>query len=418
MGQTVTGAGQTRGTGLFYGWVIAACAMLALMTTNGMTISGITVFDEHILKEFGWSRGSLKFRDLLQFGLSGLMAPFAGALADRLGTKRLMIAGAALLAGCFAAYSRVSSLSGVYAIHVVIAVVLALCGLVLNVLIVSRWFVARRGTAIGIALVGTSLGGVILPPLGTRLIAAFGWRTAFLIEAAIPVALACALAAFAKDSPEQMGLRPLGTGEAAPGRAPALAGMEYLEALRTWTFWVIALCAMTTFYSILGVQAHLVLHLRGMGLAPTAAAGGLSLLYTMGLIGKFLFGFLADVLDRKLVFVANIAVMLAGSLCLSTLSPALFWPFVILFGFGWGGLYTMLQLLTMDCFGVRSGGKILGTITVLDALGGGLGPWITGVLYDRTGSYQAPFALVSGLILVAFFLATTIRTRPAAPRPA
>jgi MFS family permease len=91
------------------------------------------------------------------------------------------------------------------------------------------------------------------------------------------------------------------------------------------------------------------------------------------------------------------------------MNPALFWPFVILFGFGWGGLYTLLQLLTMDSFGLKAGGKILGTITVLDALGGGLGPWVSGVLFDKTGNYQASFLVVSGLITIALLIALTLR---------
>jgi predicted MFS family arabinose efflux permease len=299
-----------------------------------------------------------------------------------------------------------------YAIHVAIALVLALVGLVINVLLVSRWFVAKRGTAIGIALVGTSLGGTLLPPLGRYLIAAYGWRQAFLVEAALPLLLIALLALLVKDSPAAAGLAPLGQQQAKDAPAPAPSGMEYAAALRTPTFWVIALCAMMTFYSILAVSAHLFLHLRGLGFSPTFAANGLAALFTMGLVGKFLFGYLADVLDRKLVFVGNLAVMLAGSLCLSSMSPALFWPFVALFGFGWGGLYTLLQLLTMDCFGLKAGGKILGTITVLDAVGGGLGPWVTGMLYDRTQSYQAGFGLISVLVLLALLLGATVKTPP------
>ncbi len=374
-----------------------------------MTISGITAFDESLLKEFGWSRGGLKFRDLIQFALGGLLAPFAGALADRFGIKRLIMTGAFLLGLCFLAYSQVSSLPMLYGIHVVIAAVLSLAGLVLSVLLVSRWFVKKRGTAIGLALVGTSLGGVLLPPLGAALIANYGWRNAFLIEALIPVGLFILIGLLVKDSPSEMGLDPLGSFAGTSSPSAALSGMSYGGALRTWTFWAISLCAMTTFYSILGVQSHLVLHLRGLGFAPAAAAGGLSLMYVAGLVGKFLFGYLADILDRKMVFVGNVAVMLLGSLCLSSMNPALFWPFVILFGFGWGGLYTLLQLLTMDSFGLKAGGKILGTITVLDALGGGLGPWVSGVLFDKTGNYQASFLVVSGLIAVALLIALTLR---------
>jgi len=400
---------EEKRSGFFYGWVIAVCALLSLLVSNGMTISGITAFDESLLKEFGWSRGGLKFRDLIQFALSGLLAPFAGALADRFGIKRLIMAGAGLLALCFVAYSQVSSLAMLYAIHVVIAAVLSLAGLVVSVLLVSRWFVKKRGTAIGLALVGTSLGGVLLPPLGAALIANYGWRTAFLIEALIPLGLLVLIGILVKDSPSDMGLSPLGADTAPGAPSAALSGMTYGEALKTRTFWAIALCAMTTFYSILGVQSHLVLHLRGLGFTPAAAAGGLSMMYVAGLVGKFLFGYLADILDRKMVFVGNVTVMLLGSLCLSSMNPSLFWPFVVLFGFGWGGLYTLLQLLTMDSFGLKAGGKILGTITVLDALGGGLGPWVSGVLFDKTGNYQASFMVVSGLIAVALLIALSLR---------
>ncbi len=85
---------------IFYGWIIAVCTMLVLWVSNGLIIPGITAFDPSLLEEFGWSRGTLKFRDLITFALAGRMGPFAGALADRYGVRRFMIFGAALLAVC------------------------------------------------------------------------------------------------------------------------------------------------------------------------------------------------------------------------------------------------------------------------------------------------------------------------------
>lgn len=407
-------AGEGR---LFYGWVIVGLALLALLVTNGLTIGGLTVFDEVLLKEFGWSRGSLKFRDLLQFGVAGLLGPLAGALADRFGVRPLMLFGAALLGTAFALYARIGSLGAMYGIHLLFAVALATCGLAINVLLVSRWFVAKRGTAIGLTLVGTSLGGILLPPLNYALIQSLAWRNAFLAVAALPLALVALVFFLARESPAAMGLEPLGSATGgSSGSGVAASGMDFVPALRTWSFWVLALSAMMTFYSILGVSAHLFLHLRALGFEPAAAARGIGALFAMGLLGKFVFGGLADILDRKLVFVLNLTVMLLGSLCLASLRPSLFWPFLVLFGFGWGGLYTMLQLLTVDCFGLKAAGKILGAITVLDALGGGLGPWVTGVLYDRTGSYQLSFTVVSGLILLALATGATLRVPRGAPR--
>jgi MFS family permease len=207
-----------------------------------------------------------------------------------------------------------------------------------------------------------------------------------------------------------MGLRPLGAEAGAAGAAAAAAGMEYRDAIRTRTFWIIAAAGSMTFYAILGISSHLFLYLRGQGFDMPTAARGLSWLFIMGLTGKFLFGYLADLFDHKRVLLINLGIMLAGSLALASMNPAFFWPFVVCFGLGWGGIYTLLQLLTMNAFGLKAAGRVLGTRTVIDAFGGGLGPWITGWLFDRTGSYQVPFIVVSGLIGLTLLAATLLRS--------
>jgi len=393
---------------IFYGWWITGAALVALMVTNGMIIGGINVFDESLIEEFGWSRGALKFRDLLTFAFAGLMGPFAGALADRFGVRRLMVFGAALLTGCFVLYARIQNLSHMYVIHSLFAAVLATCGLIVTVMLVSYWFVEKRGTAIGITLVGTSLGGIFFPKFGTYLIENYGWRKAMLVEGIFPVALIIVILLVVHDRPRDRGFVPLG-GEPTGGQGQELSGLTYGEAIRTVTFWALAFAAMTTFYSILGAQAHLFLHFRDLGASPSTASSSIASLYMMALIGKFFWGFLADKLNQKAVLLTNIAVMWLGAVCLATLNPSLLWPAVLLFGLGWGGLYTLLQLLTMNSFGLRAAGKILGTITVLDAIGGGLGIWLTARLYDQGGSYALPFTVLAVLIFLAFLAAILIR---------
>ncbi len=392
----------------FFGWVIALCAMTVLFVTNGLIIGGINVFDESLLNEFGWSRAALKFRDLLTFAFAGLLGPFAGALADRFGVRRLMAFGATVLIGCLLLYSRIQSVSQMYLVHTLFALVLATCGLIVSVMLVSHWFTVKRGTAIGITLVGTSLGGMIFPQLGTWLIQRVGWRQAMVWEAVFPVALLVVIALVIRNTPSDKGLRPLGADDR-PGASQAVGGLSYGEALKTVTFWALAFTAMTTFYSILGAQAHLFLHLRDLGFSPQVASTGLSVLFGLALVGKFGFGYLADHLRHKVVFLGNLGVMLVGAVLLATMKVSLFWPAVVLFGLGWGGLYTLLQLLTVESLGLKAAGKILGTITVLDAIGGGLGIWLTGLLYDRTGSYQVPFAVLVVLIFMATLTATQVR---------
>ncbi len=394
---------------LYYGWTIAACAMVALWVSNGLIIPGITAFDPSLLEEFGWSRGTLKFRDLITFALAGLLGPFAGALADRNGVRRYMVFGAALLAVCLVLYGRIQSALHMYAIHALFAVVLASCGLIVAIMLVSNWFLLKRGTAIGIALVGTSLGGMFFPRFATGLIGEHGWREAFAWQALFPVGLLVILVLLVRNKPSDKDLESYG-GLATPAGSAKLEGLDFWPALKTPTFWALAFAAMTTFFSILGFQANLFLHLTvDMQLTPERGAYGLTLLFGLALVGKFVFGFLADHLNHKAVFLGNIAVMLAGAILLATMDPALLWAAIVLFGLGWGGLYTLIQLLTVDSLGLKAAGKILGTITTFDAIGGGLGIWLTGAIHDWTGSYQAAFILVSVLIFLALLAATRVK---------
>ena len=173
----------------YFPWVIAILASLTLMVSNGMTISGLSVFDESLLNEFGWNRGELKFRDMVTLGVTGIAAPFLGVFLDRYGPRACMIVGWLLLGGAYVLYSRINSLGDLYFVHVIMGIVLILNGLNAGVILVSSWFVEKRGTAIGIALVGTSLGGAMFPQYGTAMIQSVGWRQAYLSELIFPVAL-------------------------------------------------------------------------------------------------------------------------------------------------------------------------------------------------------------------------------------
>lgn len=404
----------------YYGWVIATCAAVLLLVTNGMTLGGLSVYDEALLETLQQNagresmRGELNVRALITFWGSGLLAPLAGALADRIGVRPLMVVGLLLLAsGCFA-YGTVETLGQIYAIHVMLALTLACCGLVVNVMLVSKWFVRNRGFAIGIALAGTSLGSATLAPVNAWLIGVVGWRDAFQWAAVMPLLLVPVVLFVLRERPANLGseLNDMPTSTDAIG--PQL-GMEFGAALRTRNFWILALVAMCTFYSILGMSSHLYLHMRGEGFAPQVAALGQTVMFATGLGGKIGSGLLADKFGRRPIFTGTLALMCAGAWMISATTENAVWIALLLFGLGWGGLYTLLQLLAADCFGVRHLGKILGTITVLDTFGGGLGPFVTGALYDWYGSYHVSFIIIAGLVTIALVLSAFYRLQaPAA----
>lgn len=407
--------------GLYYGWVIALAAGVLLLVTNGMTLGGLSVYDEALLGTLQEStgqesmRGDLNLRALITFWGSGALAPLAGAIADRIGVRPLMIVGLVLLAGGYFAYGTMTSLGQIYGIHVALALTLACCGLVVNVMLVSRWFVRNRGFAIGIALAGTSLGNATLAPVNAWLIGELGWRNAFQWTAIIPLLMIPVVLFVLREQPRDLsGELPLGT--AGPVPTSATAGMSYGEALRTANFWILALIAMCTFYSILAMSAHVYLHMRDEGFRPQVAAFGQTVMFATGLAAKIGSGLLADRFGRKPIFVGTLAFMCAGAWLIPSLGEGGIWAALLLFGLGWGGLYTLLQLLAADFFGVRHLGKILGTITILDTFGGGLGPFVTGALYDRFGSYTIPFTIIAALVTLAVVISTFYRTAPPAAR--
>jgi len=298
-----------------------------------------------------------------------------------------------------------------YAIHASFALVLVTCERNAAVIFVSSRFLRFRGIAIGIALVGTSLGGALFPQYGTAMIAAVGWRAAFLWASLIPAVLFVITLLWVRDHPSARGLTVLGEGEER-GTGPAnfaAGGMTFSEAVVTRTFWAFALFAMATFYTVLGVQSHLYKYLRDSGFDAQLATNAISLFFLSALAGKFIFGILGDLIDGLKVLYANVVVMLAGAILLARMNPDHVWMAVTAFGLGWGGAYTLLQLSVINAFGIRDAGKILGTITILDAIGGGLGIWLTGLMYDATGGYDLPFAIFCVLIVFALLCLTLIR---------
>lgn len=397
-------SGPVRHSGWqFYGWWgIVLPAFLIIWVTNALTLAGLNVFDAKLLVELGVERGPLKFGDTIQLLVSGALAPVGGWLADRYGVRPVMVAGVLLLSGGLYGYSFVDSLADVYLMRALTGAALAGAGLVICVTIVSRWFVAKRGLALGLMLSGTSLGNAVIPQLNTALIAEHGWRDALTIICLIPLALLPIILFVVKEWPDRIGLQAYGAEAARSGVDPKLlAGYEFRDALRSPNFWLIGTAAFCTFYAILGLANNLFLHMSDLGFGPAEAAKAYFPLFVMGLVGKIAAGALADGLPRKAVFGGCLALMFTGAILLATLDPGLVMPALYLFGLGWGGNYTMLQGLVADVFGARSLGKILGGITVLDATGGALGPWITGALFDVSHSYRLGFAVIVVLIAVA-----------------
>lgn len=385
-----------------------------MMVVNGMVLGGLNIFDRPLLDALNSSATTpvslrdFKLRDAITMGVSGLLAPFAGAAADRFGVRPLMAIGALLLSAGYLLYSKVDSLGDIYLIHALFASALVACGMVVNVILVSRWFVKDRGLALGIVLAGTSLGNGTLPPLNALLMVSVGWQSSFAWLSLLPLLLIPIILFVIREYPVNIE-RQISMGLAKADMPPQFAGLTLADAVRTPNYWILAVTAMFSFFAIIGTQAHLNLYMLSHGFSQTEAGLSYTVLFYFGLVGKIASGGLADRVGRKQILVGALTTMTIGASVLMLSVGNATWIGLVSFGFGWGGMYTLLQLLAADYFGPRHLGKILGTITILDTLGAGLGSAIIGAIFDHTASYDQAFLLITGLLFAALLLVTQFR---------
>jgi MFS family permease len=398
-----------------YRWVICACSFLVLFVSQGMTLGGMAVFDIQLINSISAATGNevsvsdIKWRDTIMFLAAAVSGLGSGWLADKVGVKPLILVGLAMLAMGNLLYGRVEQLTDAYWISAGLGVVLALCGLMINVYLISSWFDKYRGLAIGIVLAGTSLGNAFFPKLNTWMISTADWRQAFEWLAWIPLILLPIAFFLLKNGPMSAGKQDVAKDAGAPRELP---GYTLGKALRSRNFWMLAIIAMCTFYSILGMTTNVFIYMSKSAYPPQVASTGVSILFIGGLVGKLISGYMAENFGRKRILLIGLVLMLFGGICLlvaiSKTSDTALWAGLIFFGFGWGGIYTLIQLLSPDLFGMRSLGKILAAINILDAAGGAAGPIVTGMLYGSSGSYFLPFAVITGLLLIATIAASLL----------
>jgi MFS family permease len=400
---------------LHYGWVIVAVSTLALIISNGLAIGGMPVFSKAIREEFisigvispDRAESFLANGANITFLMSGLFSMVGGWLIERLHLKRLMIFGCICLGGGLLVHSQAHSWEMVYLSRFLMGVSLGFVGVAPNVVIVANWFRESRGTAVGILLTGTSIGGFLIPIVAAPLITAYGWRSALIVVSLfVWLILLPAIILLIKD-PERKR-----SAETAEADTPAI-GFTLSQAVRTPVFWVFGLCAAAVFYPIFATTQQFILYLQSpkIGLSLQTAAFAQSALFAVSVGGKSLAGFLSDRVSPDRTMLAFGAVMFASTLVLLDLSASNALLFLIPFGLGYGGIFVMLQRMAADLFGLREYGKILGTLTLIEITGAAIGGRTTGYLADLDGGdYTSAFYGVIVAAAVALVCAVLLNT--------
>ena len=305
-------------TGYFFGWwVVFACASIVFLT-GGTFFYGFGALFNPIVNEFGWSRASVSFAFSLRSEVGGLAAPVVGFMVDRVGSRRLMIVGVALVSLGFILLSRVESLWAFYASVVVIAIGMSATGGPVGMVTIAHWFKRQRGRALAIMTVGAGASGVMVLVL-SGLITAFGWRDALVIVAITQLVVCIPLALSIRNRPEDLGLEPDGDArpwvegvETQPARPPA-TGLTAREALKTSAFWKASLATGLGNVGVIAIVVHQIpFFTDSVGVSKGVAAASVTAMTLMSLLGRLGFGWMADQMDKRWV--------MAGAFALSGVS--------------------------------------------------------------------------------------------------
>ncbi len=412
--------------GFFFGWWVVFASAAIVFLTGGTFFYGFSALFDPLVSEFGWSRAAVSFAFSLRSQTGGVAAPFVGFLVDRVGSRRVMVMGVLAVVLGFVLLSRVQDLWAFYGSVMVISVGMSASGGSVGIVAIAHWFRRRRGRALAFMAMGSGTSGVMVVVL-VWLISTFGWREALLIIAVVQLAICVPLALSIRDRPEDIGLHPDGEPPDAAGEkevtvAPGLAtpeGFTVRQALRSSAFWRLALAVSLGNLGTMAIIVHQIPFLTGsVGLSEGAAAASVTAMVMVSLGGRFGFGYLADVIDKRFVMAGSYAFLALGVLMFAVVFHP--WQIVLalpLFGLGWGGIIPVRPALQAEVFGLRAFGAIQGLVFTVATFGALVGPVFAGWMYDQTESYRLAFVILGAAAFLATPMLATLR-RPGQPQTA
>jgi MFS family permease len=368
------------------------------------------VFLAALLDEFGWSRARLAGIFSIYAFVYPTVGSLAGHLTDRLGPRAVISVGGVLLGGALAAMALVTSLWQPYLLYGLVAGVGMSAAYVPCNATVVRWFVVRRGLAVGLAMSGASTGTFLFPLLAQFLVGAVGWRAAYVTFGTGIAVTLLLIAPLMRRDPESLGLHPDGAARPVRTAATDVASWPLARAMRSRAFWTLAATFGATWVPVFVPVVHLVPYARDLGFSPMTAAAVVSSLGLGAVTGRLVMGPLSDRLGRaptlRLAFVVQIAAC-AGFLLTRDLAMLL--GTAALYGYGYASVSTLFPPLVSDFFGRGHAGAIVGALFAIAGCASGVGPWVAGALHDATGGYGSTWVFCAALNLLALGFLTLAR---------
>ncbi|MEK9868291.1 MAG: MFS transporter [Gammaproteobacteria bacterium] len=387
-----------------YRWYIVALTLVNQALALGVLVYSFALFVVPWLDEFEVSRSKVMLAILSFQIVTGLLSPVLGRYMDQFAMRLLVLSGALAMSLGLFLLSLATEFWQIVALHVTLLPVgMILTGTLASQTMVSKWFTEKRGLAIGVSSMGTSLGGLSLPLLTAWLIGEQGWQGAYLVLAMLSLILLVPLNYLVlRHDPPILRLQ-----------ASETSGVEMKtwttrQILESWAFWIPVLALIPINAAFGGTQFNLGAYMSDLGFGQAVAAQLIAVTSGAMIVGKLFFGSLGDRVDhRKLYW------LMAGMLLVSMYfyegspgRPALFLA-ASLQGFATGGVMPMMGIMYSSRFGTLSFGRVLGLVNLFLMIGS-FGSILSGWIFDLTQSYDAAFQVFALLLLpgtiVMYFL--------------
>jgi MFS family permease len=405
--------------GVFHGWKLVAALCFVLFFAGGGGLYVFPVFIGSLRQEFGWSMTEISGSAAVFAIAMGLSNPLVGALFARFGPRNVMLFAAGTTVLTSLAYAALQNLAMLYAIALFSGFAVAATTILPAQTLVTNWFRAFRGRAMGLTMLGIGAGGLLLPPLNELLIRLLGWRMTWVVGAVIMAGIVVPLiAVFVRARPSDLGLEVDGAAAPEPTEralASPVVGLPVRRAAATGVFWLLVSIFLLQLVGVSAMNFHFVpFATQQAGFEPQQAAFYYGMAVGFSIPGRLVFGWLADRWSPQRLLALSFLLLALGpganELLLRTgLGDArLLWLYAVPFGLGIGGNAVTMPILVGRCFGELHFSQIMGLLMGGFAVGILVGIPGAGAIFDRTGSYEWVFILCGAGLALAMLLSLLV----------
>jgi sugar phosphate permease len=407
--------------GIFWGWIVVAGVFIILSVSYGSRYS-FGVFVRPMFVEYQWSMTIISFGasiNLFMYAAGGILS---GRLLDKMAPRWIMTFGAVITAIGFVMVSFIQTPLQFYLSYGV------LCGLgssgvgvVVGSSSVGKWFIRKRGLAVGIATMGIGVGTMIMTPVVGYIVKNYNWRNGFIFFGILILFAGVILSQvfMGKANPELYGLSP--DGEKFQKDQAALRSESGIDSKVSLTpvltdsrFWILVICFSLAIVAQMMALVHQVTYAINNHVDKIVAASSIGVIGIASIFGRFFFGWFSDhIKDAKYSASLGFFIMAAGMFILLKVTTAkLLFIYALVFGFGYGSLAPMMPVLLADRFGRYVLGSAYGWLTFFVAgFGGSLGPVLGGFIYDKSGSYTGAWLLDTLMLFAVAIVMLTLKGR-------